>query len=93
MDIQAPYDPGSVSPILAGGDADPGGRDIVAGTVDGAVAAAQARWGELQSDTFGQGSTIGDLITPDAQAPGATPAGEAAVHDFDSDTDAVPDGN
>lgn len=85
MDIQAPYEPGSISPILVGGDADAGGRDIVAASVEGSMAAAAARWGELQSDTFDQGSTIGDLITPGAQAPGATPPGEAAVHDFDGD--------
>jgi hypothetical protein len=59
----APYSPGEVSPIFAGGDADAGGRDIVAGTVDGAVAAAEARFGELQGDTYGQGSVIGDVMT------------------------------
>jgi hypothetical protein len=93
MDIQAPYEPGSTSPVLVGGDADPGGRDIVAGTAAGAAAAAAARWGELQADTFDQGSTIGDLIMPGAGLSGATAPGEAAVHDFDSDSDPVPDGN
>lgn len=50
-------------PVAFPGDADPGGRDDVAGTVAGAVAAAEARYGELQGDTFGQGSAIGDVLT------------------------------
>jgi len=58
-----PYEPGSVSPVMFDADADPGGRDIVSGTVAGAVAAAEARFGELQGDTFGQGSHIGDIMT------------------------------
>ena len=86
MDIQAPYEPGSPGPIAAGGDADAGGRDIVAGTVDGAVANAVARFREHEQDTYGQGSTIGDLLPPVAPAPsGPTAPGEAAIHDFDSD--------
>lgn len=100
MDIAAPYDPGSPGPIATGGDPDPGGRDPVAGDVAGAVAAAHARLGELQSDTYGQGSVIGDLLdlprgyldpgvgslgTPEPPA-GATPQGEAGVYDFDSDS-------
>lgn len=60
--IQAPYDPGSVSPIDAMGDADAGGRDTVAGTTAGAVAAALARAAEHQGDTYGQGSRIGDFL-------------------------------
>jgi hypothetical protein len=62
MDIQAPYEPGTPGPVYVGGDADAGGRDIVAGSVDGAVANAKARFGELQGDTYGQGSSIGDLV-------------------------------
>jgi hypothetical protein len=62
MDIQAPYEPGSTAPIYVGGDADAGGRDIVAGSVDAAVAAAKARFEEYQADTYGQGSQIGDVI-------------------------------
>lgn len=62
MDIQAPYEPGSPAPVYVGGDADAGGRDIVAGDVAGAVANAHARFGEMQADTFGQGSQIGDNI-------------------------------
>jgi hypothetical protein len=52
----------SISPIAFPGDADPGGRDDVAGDVAGAMGAAGARFAELQSDTYGQGSTIGDLM-------------------------------
>jgi hypothetical protein len=48
------------SPVAFPGGADPGGRDDVADTVAGAVAAAQARYREHQSDTYGQGSRIGD---------------------------------
>lgn len=76
--IVAPYEPGAPDPILTGGDADAGGRDNVAGTVDGAVAAAGARLAELESDT-GQGSVIGDLmqmppnpLDPAASSPGTT---------------------
>jgi hypothetical protein len=58
-----PYGAGSLSPVLAHGDADPGGRDDVAGSVAAAVAAAEARFGEHMSDTYGQGSTIGDTMT------------------------------
>jgi hypothetical protein len=83
FDIQAPYAPGSPDPIFAGGAADAGGRDDVAGTVAGAQAAAEARYHEHQGDTYGQGSTIGDLMTmppngldPAASSPGTTdPAG------------------
>jgi len=56
------YYPGSTSPIYVGGDADAGGRDDVAATVGGAVAAAEARFAEHQSDTFAQGSAIGDAM-------------------------------
>jgi hypothetical protein len=52
-----------VSPVQFTADNDAGGRDIVSGTVDGAQAAAAARLAELQSDTHGQGSTIGDVLT------------------------------
>jgi hypothetical protein len=45
------------------GDQDPGGSDRIAGTVDGAVAAAMARQADLAADTYGPGSTIGDLMT------------------------------
>lgn len=62
MDIEAPYDPGSPSAIQFAADSDPGGRDIVSGTTAGAEAAAAARLAELQSDTYGQGSVIGDLL-------------------------------
>ena len=52
----------SIDPIAFPGDADAGGRDDVSSTVAGAVANAQARYHEHQSDTYGMGSTIGDLI-------------------------------
>jgi hypothetical protein len=58
----APYYPGPLSPVFAAGDADAGGRDDVAGDVAGAVANAEARYREHESDTFAQGSTIGDVM-------------------------------
>ena len=58
-----PYEAGDPQAILVGGDADAGGRDIVSGSVAGSVAAAHAWLGELQGDTYGQGSRIGDLMT------------------------------
>ena len=70
-----PHAAGAISPIAFPADPDPGGRDIVSGTVAGAVAAAQARYGELAGDTYGQDSTIGDLMTfgPSPLDPGAGP--------------------
>ncbi len=69
----APYYPGPLAPIDAAGDADAGGRDDVSATVAGAVVNATGRWHEFQSDTFGQGSTYGDLMTfpPSPEDPGA----------------------
>ena len=62
----------SPQPVYVGGDADPGGRDIVAADPGGAAANTEARYGELQSDTYGQGSTIGDVLAlpevPDAHS-------------------------
>ena len=62
----------SPQPVSFPGAADPGGRDDVAADVAGAVANAEARFGELQSDTYGQGSAIGDLVDlppgPDASS-------------------------
>jgi len=63
FDIQAPYATSALSPIYVGGDADPGGRDDVGGSVAEAVSNAEARYGEHQRDTYGQGSTIGDVMT------------------------------
>jgi hypothetical protein len=74
------------SPIYAGGDADAGGADIVSGSVAGAVSNSQARYGELSSDTYGQGSQIGDSmnlpsVTSDwskhTGSPGSPDAGSA----------------
>lgn len=62
-DIQAPYAAGSPDRIFTGGDSDPGGGDSTAGDVAGAVTAAMGRREELASDTNGQGSTIGDIMT------------------------------
>lgn len=59
----APYYAGPLVPVDAAGDDDAGGRDDVASTVAGAVAGAEARFAEHQADTYGQGSTIGDLMT------------------------------
>jgi hypothetical protein len=76
--VDAPYFPGQIDPIFAAGDDDAGGRSDVAGDVATAVANATARWQELQSDTFGQGSTIGDLMTlpPSPLDPGVGSLGE-----------------
>jgi hypothetical protein len=52
-----------VSPVQFTADNDPGGRDIVSGTVEGAQAAAAARLAEMEADTHGQGSTIGDVLS------------------------------
>ena len=60
--LVTPYYGGAISPINAMGDADAGGRDDVADSVAGAVTAASARWHEHQSDTYGTGSTIGDIL-------------------------------
>jgi hypothetical protein len=61
--IQAPYDPGAPSSILAHGDADAGGRDDVAGTVADAQASAEARYHEHESDATGAGpGVMGDLM-------------------------------
>lgn len=77
-----PYYGGPPAPVEAMGDADAGGRDDVSGTVAGSVANANARWHEFQTDTFGVGSTYGDLVDfpPSPLDPGAgvgntTPAG------------------
>lgn len=68
--LVTPYVAGAPSAIHAYGDADAGGRDDVAGSVAGSVAAAEARYMEHESDTHAQGSTIGDLMTlPPAPPP------------------------
>lgn len=73
-----PYEAGSPQAIYAGGDSDPGGRDDVANAVAAAVNAAEARFGELRGDTYGQGSVIGDLMTfpPNPLDPGVGSLGE-----------------
>ena len=57
-----PYEAGGVAKIYTGGDDNPAGYDDVAATDAGSVAAAQARAGTHQQDTYGQGSQIGDLM-------------------------------
>lgn len=86
-DIQAPYAPGAASAIFTGGDADAGGRDDVAGSVAEAMSNAQARYGEHQADTYGQGSTIGDVMTlPDVVSDHSlTTGGDGAGHPFEED--------
>ena len=62
--LVAPYAPGTPSLIAVHGDADAGGRDDAAGTVAGAVANAEARYLEYQSDAVTAGpSQIGDAMT------------------------------
>ena len=80
----APYYAGPLAPVDAMGDADPGGRDNVAGTVGESVTSANARLHELQSDTFGVGSTIGDLVMfpPAPLDPGAGVGNTAPTGDF-----------
>jgi len=60
--LVTPYYAGDIFPVQAHGDADAGGRDDVSGTVAGAVANAEARFMEHVADTYGQGSTIGDIM-------------------------------
>lgn len=73
FDIQAPYSPGEPQAIRFPGDPDPGGRDDVAATVAGAQAAAEARYHEHQTDTYGLGSQIGDsMAMPTASTTGST---------------------
>jgi hypothetical protein len=62
-----PYEAGAPQAIYAGGDRDPAGTDDVAASVAASVAAAQARAGTHQRDTYGQGSSIGDLMALPAQ--------------------------
>jgi hypothetical protein len=82
-DIQAPYAPGEPGHIGVHGDADPGGSDKTAGTVAGAVAASDSRMAELQHDTYGQGSVIGDVMTmpPSPLDPAAGPEPAGAYYD------------
>ena len=75
FDIQAPYAPGDPQLIRFHGDADAGGRDDVAGSVQAAQAAAEARYHEHQTDTYGMGSQIGDAVTLPAQSTTGTHGG------------------
>jgi len=82
-----PYEAGAPSPVLFPGDADPGGRDIVSGAVAGAVAAAEARFGKLQGDTYGLGSHVGDIVplpaSPLDPGVGLTGTTDPAGHYYD----------
>lgn len=82
--VDAPYYPGPLAPINAAGDADAGGRDDVAATVAAAVANAEARWHEFQSDLSGQGAVYGDLMTfpPSPLDPGAGVGNTSPVGGF-----------
>jgi hypothetical protein len=85
-----PYYAGAPQAIYVGGDDNPGGRDDVAGSVAGAVANAEARYGEHQADTYAQGSTIGDVMTfpPSPLDPGAGPGLTLPTgHYYDPDRD------
>ena|SRR5258707_10814838 len=62
FDIIAPYTAGPEVHIAVHGDNDAGGSDKTSQTVAGSVAMAMARQAELESDTFGTGSKIGDLM-------------------------------
>ena len=88
FNIQAPYSPGSPSAIYTGAASDAGGRDDVAGSVAAAQAAAEARYGEHQTDTYGQGSQIGDSMTlPDVVSDHSlTTGGDGAGHPFEEDS-------
>jgi hypothetical protein len=70
------------SPIYTGGDDDAGGRDPVAGSVAGAVAAADARYLQLQSDTYGQGSHIGDLMDLPVVPANAVPPSQSDLYPY-----------
>lgn len=75
-DIQAPYAAGEPGRIGVHGDADAGGGDKTTGDTAGAAAASDARWRELQSDTYGQGSVVGDLMDlPPVTSDGSTGGG------------------
>src|SRR5436190_14411873 len=86
--IQAPYAPGSPDAIFTGGDADPAGADDVAGPVAAAQAAAEARYREHQTDTYGQGSQIGDTVSlPDVVSDHSLgTGGDGAGHPFEEGT-------
>jgi hypothetical protein len=64
------------------GDNDPGGRDIVADSVAGAVSNAEARYHELQGDTYGQGSTIGDIMSLPVVPTMVVPAADSSLYPF-----------
>ena len=60
--LVTPYYAGAIDPINAAGDDDPGGRSPLAGDVASAVANSQARWLNLQSDTYKPGPVVGTVV-------------------------------
>jgi hypothetical protein len=73
----------SISPIYVGGAADAGGRDDVAASAVGAMANAEARYGEHQRDTYAQGSQIGDsMILPGVVSDMSKHAGSPGAGNF-----------
>jgi hypothetical protein len=88
FDIQAPYAPGAPQSIAFPGPPDAGGRDDVAGSVAAAQAAAEARYHEHQTDTYGAGSQIGDSLSlPDVVSDHSlTTGGDGAGHPFEEDS-------
>jgi hypothetical protein len=71
------------SPVAFPGDADPGGRDPVAASAAEAVANTEARYHELAADTYGAGSTIGDVMDlPSVVSDWSKHTGSASAADF-----------
>lgn len=67
-DIQAPYSQGpSPQPIVFPGAMGPGHADVVAATVDGAVANAKARQVVREAETHPQGSQVGEGVAIPAE--------------------------
>jgi hypothetical protein len=87
FNIQAPESAGAPAGIFTGADPDAGGQDPVAGGVAASQASAEARFRELQNDTYGQGSHVGDQITlPDVVSDHSLmTGGDGAGHPFEED--------
>ena len=75
-----PFVSGHAQQIYVGGDNDAGGRDTVTGTVAGAVANAEARWKEYESDIVAAGAMYGDqLQVPAVPEDANTPSNDFLV--------------
>lgn len=83
FDIQAPYAPGP-APDAAYDGAGPLGDDVAA-TVAGAQAAAEGRYGAHMQQTYGQGSSLGVVVSlPDVVSDHSlTTGGDGAGHPFE----------